>query len=200
MKKLLNILSLITLVTIVSGNVIACGKEQIPTSNNSTDISTKIIGSIDLGKLTENTVISFKNKLQEKLKTLPGLSKINASCYDVYLAETTTNIQDIDITKNTSLKVKIVTKGIKFIGIVDDLTVNYIQYRKINLKMITVIDDPTKIEANIPNATTRVEIENALDIKIQAAVENEVASVIKNIDYKYEIKDEKDNEINTLDL
>ncbi|WP_210360732.1 hypothetical protein, partial [Borreliella valaisiana] len=53
------------------------------------DISTKISNSIDLGQLSKNTKLNFLNKLQDKLKTMSGLTTITTSDYDVYKAGTT---------------------------------------------------------------------------------------------------------------
>ncbi|WP_210373045.1 hypothetical protein, partial [Borreliella garinii] len=105
-------------------------------------ISTKISNSIDLGQLSKNTKLNFLNKLQDKLKTMSGLTTITTSDYDVYKAGTTNEIQNSDIIAGNTLIIKITAKGSNFEGIKDNIVVNYSQ-------KITKIDISTKISNSI---------------------------------------------------
>ncbi|WJG71468.1 lipoprotein [Spiroplasma ixodetis] len=148
MKKLLSMLGAMLLTGTASASIIACGKgdepkpEPSPTPKQKIGISTKISNSIDLGQLSKNTKLNFLNKLQDKLKTMSGLTTITTSDYDVYKAGTTNEIQNSDIIAGNTLIIKITAKGSNFEGIKDNIVVKYSQ-------KITKIDISTKISNSI---------------------------------------------------
>ncbi|WP_339046737.1 lipoprotein [Spiroplasma endosymbiont of Colias croceus] len=111
----------------------------ITINDTRTDISTKIAKSINLGQLDINTVQDFLTKLQISLARMTDLNSITISDYDVFKAESTIAIQDSDITAGNSLNIKITAKGSKFQGVVDNITINYIQQKDTRTDLSTII-------------------------------------------------------------
>lgn len=136
MKKLLTILSVISL-TSAAASVVACGNNSITPSTNHIDLTTTIPKSLVLGKLNNNSIKGFFEKFQTKLLSLTGLSSITNNDYDVYKAGTTTAIQDSDITNSNHIFVDINSKGNQFVGLAKNIYIHY-EWNENNINVFEV--------------------------------------------------------------